>query len=222
MLRGVFVTGTDTGVGKTAVAAALMHRYRKSGTLKYWKPIQTGMEQDDDTATVRRYGACSDDEIFDEGIRLSPPVSPHLAAKMAGAHIDVDNVLSGADKAPASVRWVIEGAGGVLVPINETDLMIDLMVRLGMAVVVAARSSLGTINHTLLTIEALRRRNLEVAGTVMIGDPNTPNRDAIEHFGGVPVLGEMPHFPQMTAERLGQWASAQLDPQGRLARHFQP
>ena len=84
VLRGVFVTGTDTGVGKTAVCAALMHRYRGDGSLRYWKPIQTGVEQDDDTREVTALGACSADEVFTGGIRLPRPLSPHLAARLNG------------------------------------------------------------------------------------------------------------------------------------------
>ena len=95
---------------------------------------------------------------------------------------------------PDSVRWVAEGAGGVLVPINESESMVDLMSAMGMPVLVVARSSLGTINHTLLTIESLRRRKLELAGVVMVGDKNEANREAIEQFGSVSVIAEMPYF----------------------------
>ena len=112
--------------------------------------------------------------------------------------------------------WIVEGAGGTLVPVNESETIADLMVRLGLPVVVVAKTTLGTINHTLLTIEALRRRALCVAGVVMVGDRNAENRSAIERYGDVVVLGEMPYFDPLTAEQLAKWAETELDPQCQL------
>ena len=221
MFRGLFVTGTDTGVGKTVVAAALMHRYRELQNLKYWKPIQTGTEESDDTATVRQLGSCADPELFWSGVRLRHPVAPYLAAERQGTRIVIPELVRCAEEASLSTRWIVEGAGGVLVPINESELMTDLMACLGMPVLIATRSTLGTINHTLLAIEALRRRNLEVAGAVMVGERNADNRDAIERYGGVGVVGEMPVFASLTPESLAQWSKSKLDTDGRLARYFQ-
>jgi dethiobiotin synthase len=216
MIRGVFVTGTDTGVGKTVTAAALMHRYRRIGAVRYWKPIQTGIEADDDTATVRDLSECAEEEIFDNGIRLPRPLSPHLAARLAGQEIKLDRVIALLASQPTTARWIVEGAGGVRVPINDSDFMTDLIERLAIPALVVARSGLGTINHTLLTIEALRRRSLVVAGVVMVGEPNHENRQAIERFGNVPVIGEMPPFPDLSPEVLGRWAAASLDRGGHL------
>jgi dethiobiotin synthetase len=216
MRRGLFVTGTDTNVGKTVVSAALFHRYRPEVSLCYWKPVQTGIEQDDDTATVRALGECADGEIFDQGVRLPRPVSPHLAARWAGRRITVAALLALWESAPVPVRWIVEGAGGVLVPLNEGELMVDLMRALHLPALIVARSTLGTINHTLLTVEALRHRAIPIAGVVMVGPPNPENRRAIEEYGGVPVLGEMPWFEPLTPEGLRTWAQAGLDPDGRL------
>ena len=221
MLRGLFVTGTDTGVGKTVAAAALLHRYRGQFPLKYWKPIQTGIEQDDDTAEVTRLAACSPHEVLSAGVRLERPVSPHLAARLAGRPIDIDEVLATVSSEPDSARWVVEGAGGVLVPVSDTADMADLISRLGMPAVVVARTALGTINHTLLTIEALRRRSIHAAGVIMVGVPNADNRDAIERYGRIDVLGVMPGFEPLTAGSLAAWAAAELDRDGRLARLLQ-
>jgi dethiobiotin synthase len=218
LLRGLFVTGTDTGVGKTVAAAALLHRYRPA-PLRYWKPIQTGIEQDDDTAEVRRLAACRDDEILNEGIRLPNPVSPHLAAERAGFTIELDRLRAVLSRGETG-GWIVEGAGGVLVPINGRDLMIDWMRMLGLPVLVAARSGLGTINHTLLTVEALRFRGLPVAGVMMIGERNQSNRAAIEHYGGVRVVGEMPVFPVLDEAALRRWSTAELDPDNRLLEWF--
>ncbi len=220
MFRGLFITGTDTDVGKTTVAAALMHRYRGLKSLKYWKPIQTGIELSDDTVTVEELGACSQNELHPACTRLPRPVAPYLAAELAGIRIAISDLLMPGLNEPDSVRWVAEGAGGVLVPINESESMVDLMSAMGMPVLVVARSSLGTINHTLLTIESLRRRKLDLAGVVMVGDKNEANRKAIEQFGSVSVIAELPWFAELTPETLGRWATSEFDTQGQLARYF--
>jgi dethiobiotin synthase len=216
VIKGLFVTGTDTGVGKTVTAAALLHRLRRHSRVRYWKPIQTGIEQDDDTAEAARLGACAAGEVFDAGIRLERPLSPHLSAKLAGRTIDVEATVALAEAEPAGATWIVEGAGGALVPITDTVLMVDLMARLGLSAVVVARTALGTINHTLLTLDALRRRSIRPAGVIMVGVPNRDNREAIERYGGIEVLGELPHLAPLTAESLGSWASDHLDPRGRL------
>ena len=220
MLRGLFVTGTDTDVGKTIVSAALMHRYRGHAALKYWKPIQTGIERDDDTAIVQQLGDCDESELHHAGIRLARPVAPYLAAEMSGVQITIADLVGRVGRESGEVRWIAEGAGGVLVPINESESMIDLMAALGLPVLIAARSALGTINHTLLTIETLRRRNLEVAAVVMIGNRNPGNRAAIERYGAVSVAAEMPRFPALTTDCLGAWATSEFDTIGLLARYF--
>lgn len=221
MLRGLFVTGTDTNVGKTVAAAAFMHRYRRDAPLRYWKPIQTGIDQDDDTAEVSRLGACGPDEVLPTGVRLRHPVSPHLAAERSGISITLQPLVDLIRSEAAEARWIVEGAGGVLVPVNGSETMADLMIRLGLPVVVVARTKLGTINHTLLTLEALHRRSLLVAGVVMIGSPNADNRAAIERYGRAAVLGEMPSFDPLTAEQLAQWAGSDLDPERRLLKFLQ-
>ena len=135
------------------VSAALIRRYRNL-PLKYWKPIQTGIEQDDDSAEVQRLSGCGPGRVLNEGIRLPRPVSPHLAAKLSGASINIEPLISlGASLSGSG--WIVEGAGGVLVPLNERDLLIDLIGGLRLPVLIVSRSGLGTINHTLLTIEAL-------------------------------------------------------------------
>jgi len=215
MIRGLFITGTDTGVGKTVAAAALLHRYRGTAPLRYWKPIQTGTEQDDDTEEVRCLGACADNEIFDKGVRLARPLSPHLAARGAGQTIDLGGLLA-LLPAAEDTRWIVEGAGGLLVPVNDSETMADWIALLGLPVLVVARTSLGTINHTLLTLEALRTRSLRIAGVLMIGDKNTENRAAIERYGETRVIGEMPRLAPLTRETLAEWSAAHLDPAERL------
>jgi dethiobiotin synthetase len=218
--RGLFVTGTDTGVGKTVVSAALLLRYRSRFAPRYWKPIQTGIEQDDDTAEVRRLATCAPHEVREDGVRLRRPVSPHLAARLADVRIDLD-AIGAWGPAEAAARWVVEGAGGVLVPINESAMMIDVMTRLALPVLVVARSTLGTINHTLLTLEALRSRGLRVAGVVMVGEPDVDNRVAIESYGRTNVVGELPRLSPLTPATLEAWAAARLDRGDHLMGAFE-
>jgi dethiobiotin synthase len=220
VVRGLFVTGTDTGVGKTVVCAALMHRYRPAALVRYWKPIQTGIEQDDDTRDVVTLGGCQATEVFARGIRLRRPLSPHLAARLNETTISIESLIHEIESEPEHYRWIIEGAGGVLVPVNDRHTMADLMVQVGLPVIVAARSGLGTINHTLLTIEALRHRHLHVAGVVLVGERHGDNRVAIEQYGSVAVVGEMPRFAELTPAALAAWSAAQLDRDGRLLESF--
>jgi dethiobiotin synthetase len=188
-MRGVFVTGTGTGVGKTVLSAALAMA-RGAG---YWKPVQTGLESD--TAEVLRLTGC---KVLDRGVRLPDPVAPYLAARRLGLRIDVDEVLG---FAPQEGEWIVEGAGGVLVPLNEKDTVLDIMERLALPVIVASRSTLGTINHTLLTLDAIRSRGLTVERVVMVGDRQRDNREAIETYGRVKV-DELPWMEPLTTEAL--------------------
>jgi dethiobiotin synthetase/malonyl-CoA O-methyltransferase len=181
-LKGVFVTGTDTGIGKTMVSAWLV----RSWSADYWKPVQSGIADGADADVVRQVAPGV--VIHPSTHTLTQPLSPHEAARRDGVTITLGDF-----HLPETTRTlVIEGAGGALVPLNDTDLMVDLMARLGLPLVVVARSGLGTINHTLLTLEALKARALPVAGVIMSGTPNDANRKAIEHFSGLPVVGQLP------------------------------
>ena len=195
-MKGFFVTGTDTGVGKTVLSALLVAAL--DGV--YWKPVQTGAIEGTDRNTVGLLSGISKDRLLPERYLFDPPVSPHLAAREAGVQISLDSFEF--PDAPAGHPWIVEGAGGVMVPLNQHDLMLDLMRRLGLPVVVAARTSLGTINHTLLTVRALRDANLEVRGVVMIGACNIENRNAIEHYGATQVIGHIPILKEMNRATL--------------------
>lgn len=180
-MRGVFVTGTDTGVGKTLVSAWLVHHWNAD----YWKPVQTGAAEDDDSATIARLAPKA--RIHPPAYVFQAPLSPHEAARREHARIDLSALV-----APVTDNViVVEGAGGVMVPLNELALTVDFMERLKFQAVVVARTGLGTINHTLLTLDQLRRRRIPVLGVVMNGQKNPANRQAIEQFGGVPVLAEI-------------------------------
>ena len=199
---GTFVTGTDTGIGKTVVSSLLVASLRRFGATGYWKPIQTGIEQDDDTGEVRSLARCASDEIFAEGVRLPRPLSPHLSARLAGRNVDIAEVLAIARRLPKERFWVVEGAGGLLVPLNSHEMMADLIDQLGLPALVTARSGLGTINHTLLSLAELRQRSIPVAGVMMVGEPNEENRKAIEDFGRVEVLAEVPPMSPLGPEAI--------------------
>jgi len=193
MSTDVFVTGTDTGVGKTLLSALLVAALNR----KYWKPIQTGASEGTDRQAVMKWAGVSADRTFPEAVVFDPPVSPHLAAEQQGSRIDLMAIRRPAEPDPI----VIEGAGGVYVPINDDVFMLDLMGHLNAPVVVAARTALGTINHTLLTISAIRSAGLELRGVVMVGKENADNRRAVEHYGEVPVIGFIPWLDSI--ERAG-------------------
>jgi len=219
MLSGLFITGTDTNVGKTVAAAALMHRFRDRGP-RYWKPIQTGIESDDDTAEVQRLSGCGNQQILNEGVRLPKPLSPHLAARLANQPIQLRPLFEAFRAQMDGKPWIIEGAGGALVPINDTQLMSDLMELIGLPALVIARTTLGTINHTLLTLDAMRTRFIRIAGVLMVGEPDIENAAAIEKYGKVPVFGQMPRLDDLTPQSLQAWAQTDLDPNGRLLEYL--
>jgi dethiobiotin synthase len=173
----IVVTGTDTGVGKTVVAAALAQGMGAT----YWKPIQCGMPTD--TEWVKRNAAC---ECLHEAYKLSQPFSPHLAAEMEGVTIQTDQL-----SVPGVSSLIIEGAGGVAVPINDDTLFIDLFAKWQRPTIVVARSTLGTINHTVLTVRALRERGVPLLGVVLNGPLNPENRRAIERYAAIDVIGEI-------------------------------
>lgn len=194
-VSGVFVTGSDTGVGKSVAAAWMVSRL----SARYWKPVQSGLADESDSALVSRLSGAESGRVLPETWRLNAPLSPHESARLDGVEIRLTDFLP----PPMGERpVVVEGAGGVLVPLNGRDKMIDLMVRLALPVVVVARTALGTINHTLLTLEALRRRDLEVVGVILSGPVNRVNREAIMGFGGVSLLAEIPWLDPLTPEAL--------------------
>ena len=184
MTGDVFVTGTDTGVGKTVLSALLVAALNR----RYWKPVQTGACEGTDRAAVMKFADVGAGRIHPEAFVFDPPVSPHLAAEQQGVRIDIKAIRRPEDPAPI----VIEGAGGVLVPINDQELMIDLICHLQAPVIVAARTTLGTINHTLLTVAAIRNAGVKLTGVVMVGRENLDNRRAIVRYGSVPVVGTIP------------------------------
>lgn len=181
-----FITGTDTNVGKTLISAWLcLHT-----GFSYFKPIQTGAETERDIDTLLNLTPQTD---CTKGLQFQEALSPHEAACRENRVIDYRKI-----PLPDAPNLVIEGAGGVLVPLNKWELMIDYIVFLNIPVLIVARSTLGTINHTLLTLQALRARHIPIAGMILNGPSNPHNTHAIENYGKVRVLAEFPVLSEVT------------------------
>jgi dethiobiotin synthetase len=191
-----FITGTDTGVGKTVVSALLCAALDAI----YWKPIQTGARDGTDRAAVMRMAQLSRNRTIPESYRFSPPVSPHSASIRAGVRIALGKIRM--PRLGPQDQLIAEGAGGVLVPINKTQRMVDLMCHLEIPVLLVSRTSLGTINHTLLSLAALRSAKLGIRGIIMVGKENQENRKAIEHYGRAPVIGFVPILKRLDRNSL--------------------
>lgn len=189
-----FIAGTDTDVGKTVASAWAMLQLDAA----YWKPIQAGLADETDEEAVKRLTGASSERFLPSAYRLPEPLSPHESAKRAGVTIERERLALPDHDGPL----IVEGAGGLMVPLNEDTLIIDLIALLDLPVILVCRSTLGTINHTLLSLEALRRRNITVVGAVLNGPPSPHNREAIETYGNVPVIAELPQLDPLTGEAL--------------------
>lgn len=196
------VTGTDTGIGKTVFAAAL------AGALGayYWKPIQAGVDPDGDKDVVARLSGLPAGHILPEAYRLTTAASPHLAARIDGVDIALDRLALPSVDGPL----VVEGAGGVLVPVSETLLMADLFAHWARPVILCARTGLGTINHSLLSIEALRARGVAIAGIAFIGDAHAENERIIPQLGHVRNLGRLPRLDPLDPATLAAAFAAHI------------
>ncbi|MFN9644897.1 MAG: dethiobiotin synthase [Cyanobacteriota bacterium] len=201
------IAGTDTDVGKTVVSALVVQGLGA----RYWKPVQSGLAEGSDSERVRELLGLPAERILPEAYRLQAPVSPHWAAERDGVVIDPAALALPAVTGPL----VVECAGGLLVPLRRDGgagaLQIDQIVRWGLPVLLVARSGLGTLNHTLLSLEAMRQRAIPVLGLVLNGSLHPDNPRTLEAFGGVPVLAQLPPLRPLTASALGdQWRTSAL------------
>ncbi len=238
-MNGLFISGTDTDVGKTALSALLLAEIRRRGTnAAPMKPAQTGCERKSETGNLKpeeRKGTqfqvssfksqvsplsvpdldyslsmaqmCVSAETYQNmsAYQFEPACSPHLAAEMAGTEIDIAEMVIAARILADTYEFILaEGAGGLIVPLNRRETMLDLMQALKFPVLLAARPGLGTINHTLLSIRTLRSEGLEIAGVVFVATSDQEftfieedNGATIEQFGKVPILGTIPYCPQL-------------------------
>ena len=195
MISRIVVTGTDTGIGKTIFSAGLAGFLGAS----YWKPVQSGLEEETDAQLVARLAGLAADRIVPERYRLRTPASPHQSAAIDGVRID-PAALDVPDTGDRPL--VIEGAGGLMVPLNDDTLFIEMFERWRLPVVLCARTALGTINHSLLSVEALRKRRIDTLGIAFIGESNPESERAICEIGQVRRLGRLPWLSPLAADTL--------------------
>ncbi|WP_170367360.1 dethiobiotin synthase [Ruegeria arenilitoris] len=187
----VIVTGTDTGVGKTVFSAGLTAALGA----QYWKPVQSGLEDETDSQIVARL---SGQPVLPEAYLLNLPASPHLSAEAEGVEIDLDRLTLPQTDGPL----VVEGAGGVMVPLTRQAYYLDLFARWQAPVILVARTALGTINHTTLSLMALRGAGCPVVGVAFIGDPEPAVEQTIIQMSQVPHLGRLGRIETLTPDTL--------------------
>jgi dethiobiotin synthetase len=203
MTQRIVVTGTDTGIGKTVFSAGL------AGALDatYWKPVQSGLDGETDSDIVRRLSGLGAERILPERYRLVTPASPHLAAEIDGVTIDPDQLAQPSTPGPL----VIEGAGGLMVPLTREFTYLDMFARWRAPLVLCARTTLGTINHTLLSIAAIRAHGVPLLGVAFIGDENRDSEQTIVAMGRTWHLGRLPTLPHLDAATLRAAFTAHFD-----------
>jgi dethiobiotin synthetase len=190
----IIVTGTDTGIGKTVFAAGLT-RFLDG---VYFKPVQAGLEGETDTEVVQRLSGLPACRMLPEIWKLTTPASPHLAAERDGVLIDSTRLTLPILDRPL----IVEGAGGLMVPLTRDVLYIDVFATWRAPVVLCARTSLGTLNHTLLSLAALQSRGIPIIGIALIGDAHADNERTLSEMGRVPILGRLPHLDPLTPQAL--------------------
>ena len=210
--KRIIICGTDTDVGKTIVSSFFVQGLKGI----YWKPIQSGTEEGTDTKTVCNLLNLEPNRYLSERYKFKAPVSPHWAAEQESGFIEPSNLkLPDLDE-----LIIIETAGGLMVPLNRDWLQIDQLKVWGAPIILVARTGLGTLNHTLLSLEALKYRNLDVLGIVLNGPPHKDNPKTLEQFGDTKILASLPIFDEVNAKVLSQeWYKQQLDQ--KLKRYIQ-
>ena len=202
--KRLIICGTDTDVGKTIVSSFFVQGLKGV----YWKPIQSGTEQGTDTQTVCKILDLAPNSYLPERYKFKAPVSPHWAAEKESRFIEPNNLnLPNLDK-----LIIIETAGGLMVPLNRNWLQIDQLKVWGAPIVLVARTGLGTLNHTLLSLEALKNRDINVLGIVLNGAPHNDNPKTLEQFGETKILASLPIFKELSSQVLLQeWKRQELD-----------
>jgi dethiobiotin synthetase len=196
-MSAIVVSGTDTNLGKTVFAAMLTAALDTA----YWKPVQSGTEDGTDAATVAKLAGVPPERILPEAYVLSQPLSPHRSAELDGIEIDADALMLPPPR-PDGRTVVVEGAGGLLVPLTRRTLFVDVFRRWGAPVILCARTALGTINHTLLSVEALKARGVPLVGIAFIGEAMPDSERTIVEFSGARRLGRLPWLDEITPDSL--------------------
>jgi len=197
-MRKIFVTGIGTDVGKTVVSAVLTEALKAD----YWKPVQTGSFFSTDTAKVQKWVSNTESKFYPEGYLLKQYMSPHAAAELEGTEINIDNI-----KLPETNNTlIIEGAGGLMVPLNRKQFMIDLIKKFDAEVILVIQNYLGSINHSLLSIDALKNRGLKITGIVLNGPPHQLSEDIILDYSGLKLLGRINKEAELNKEVISNYA----------------
>ena len=196
--KGFFITGTDTGVGKTFFSSILMKKF----DFDYWKPIQTGKFTENDTLYIKENIGIEENRFHKSIYSFKKPLSPHLASCYEKTSINMKKI-----KKPRSHRpLIIEGVGGILVPLNKKDLLINLIKKFKLPVIVVSKSILGTINHTLMTLEILKKSKINIFGVILNKVKNKKEGDenakSIEKFGNIKVLGQISSINRVTRKKI--------------------
>ena len=197
-MRKIFVTGIGTDVGKTVVSAILTEALQAD----YWKPVQTGSFFSTDSAKVQKLISNELSRIHPEAYSLKQYMSPHAAAELEGVSIEMANI----HLPETTNNLVIEGAGGLMVPLNSTEFIIDLIAKLEAETVLVIQNYLGSINHSLLSIDALKHRNIKIRGLVFNGPPHKLSEDIILKYSGLPMLGRVAKEAEITKETVLKYA----------------
>ncbi len=202
---GLIVCGTDTNVGKTVVSALIVQGLNAI----YWKPIQSGLEEGGDTGRVCALLKLARNRWLPEAYKFRSPVSPHWAAEKENAHVEQSRLRLPLVEGPL----IVETAGGLMVPLNRKLLQIDQIKQWSLPVVIVARTELGTLNHTLLSIEALRHRQIPILGLLLNGPDHSDNPKTLKQIGNIPLIGHLPRLERLSADTLAnQWQSQNLGP----------
>lgn len=194
MSKHFVITGTDTDIGKTVVAAMLTQALGAT----YWKPLQSGIEGGVDTKAVQKMTGLPSERFLAEKYVFTEPLSPHRAAELDQTEVDVDSLAI----PETDQRLIIEGAGGLMVPLTRKNLLINVFKTWHVPVILVARTGLGTINHTLLSLEALWSRKIPVHGIIFVGEKNDDNIKTIHQFSDTKVLGRLPKLDSLNTESL--------------------
>lgn len=183
-MRKIFVTGIGTDVGKTVVSAMVVEALKAD----YWKPVQTGAYYTTDGSKIEKYISNGESKVHPEAYNLKQYMSPHAAAEAEGIEIDIEKITL---PEVQNKTLIIEGAGGLMVPLNHKHMMVDLIQKFEAEVIVVIQNYLGSINHSLLTLEALKNRNIKVLGIVFNGAPHQLSHEIILEYSKVPLLGKI-------------------------------
>ena len=198
------ICGTDTDVGKTLISSFFVRGLKSF----YWKPIQSGIETETDSQTILRLSEIKKEKILKEAYIFKRPVSPHWAAEIDEKKIDI-NLLK---LPPTDGSLIVETAGGVMVPITRNFLQIDQIKKWDLPVIIVCRSSLGTLNHTLLTIEALKKRNIKILGLIINGEKHLDNPKTLQEFSKLPIIAEFPRLNNVDTNNLNRlWQELNIE-----------